>query len=636
MLTPTDISSKTTHDLWINARQFSIEISRPTPTSIKLVVKRPLAQDVADGAIVLLSDKPISTVNYPQDGERYFADKNPDWTNPTNKIDEAQVVGAYYNILNEPFPEPEVLESTATVTGFPANFKIFSIVVENTNPNVIYYASVHACSNVIQYYPIGVQSYPLEGASAEKYSSSYTGNIPSFQTAPLSPTPGMVYHDQQLNIVQYYDGITGAWIPTRADSIVSGSYNPGLLGQVYLYGGHQLKVFNGRIWIDVNKDNLSLRAGATWAAFNKITANIRTPEYPEIGDVYYDYTLQRIHYFDGAMWVVPNSTNSLFNNGSNLTPAFVTPLTLEPELLNAPYIGQLFYNTTTKELNAWNGVSWNKVNTDQEGSPTTSKVAIGDDGSYDERIKLIKVLNSQMGWPQMCVELQEEQFNIAIDNALEFYRQLSAGAYKRGYIIFKLIPNQQLYYLNSAIDKTDKIVDIFKISRIGPIAAFTGGPSDVWSQAFAQQFYNLSAGGGDILSTHLVASYGEELQRILAGDLTFQWDEASREILFTRAIRGYETILIECNLEKTEQELLRDRWCKQYLQGWAMAELKMMLGLIRSKFSSGTPGPNGTINLNGELLISEARQDMVELKEELLNYEYGGPGSAGNCAFLIG
>jgi hypothetical protein len=63
----------------------------------------------------------------------------------------------------------------------------------------------------------------------------------------------------------------------------------------------------------------------------------------------------------------------------------------------------------------------------------------------------------------------------------------------------------------------------------------------------------------------------------------------------------------------------------------------MQLGLIRSKFSSGTPGPAGTISLNGELLITEARQDMTELKEELFNNEYGGGGiNFGNTSFLIG
>lgn len=635
--TPSDISAKTTHDLWVDARQFTIEISRASPTSIEVTVTRPTMLDATDGAVVLLSEKPISTVNYPQDGEQYHADPEPDWLSPVQTIGEAHVIGAYYGILGRPFPPTEALEANATTTGFPASFQSFTITVNNTSPNQIYYASVHAASNVLQYYPLGVQSYALEGAGIEKSPSSYTGNIPSYPSAPTAPVPGMVYHDQQLNIVQYYDGVSGSWIPTRSDTIASGPYNPGVLGQVYLYGANRLYVFDGVKWVEGTSSNITLRTpGNTFVPLARMSAQVSTPQAPVLGELYYDYTIERIHYWDGFQWVYPNSTNVLFNTGTSLVPAFVTPITIEPEMLRAPYVGQLFYNTTLQELVVWNGQSWNRANTDQEGVPTTDKIKIGNDGSYDERVRLIKILNSQMGWPQLCVELQEEQFNIAIDNALDNYRQLSSGAYRRGFVLFKLAPGQQLYYLNSAIDKTDHIVDIHKIHRFGPLGIYGGGPNDVWAHAFAQQFYSLTAGGGSILSTHLVASYGEELNRMFAGDLTFQWSEPTRELLLTRAVRGYETVVIEAMLERSEQELLLDRWCKQFIQNWALAELKMMLGLIRSKFSSGTPGPAGTINLNGELLVSEARQDMVELKEELLNYEYGGHVGLGNVSFLIG
>lgn len=637
MSTPTDISTKTTHDLWVDARQFSIELSRPTPNTVKVTVTRPVDLSVTDGAVVLLSEKPISTVNYPKDGEPYSAVADPDWLAPIERIGDAQVVGAYHAALSNPFP-PTHVGDNLDAAGYPIKVETFSIIVSNTNPKTVYYASVHAASNVMQYYPIGMQSYPINGPLAERSPGSYTGNIPSYPSAPTAPSPGMVYHDQVLNIVQYYDGSSGSWIPTRADSILSGPYNPGVRGQVYMIGG-TLKIFDGVRWVVASSANILLRStvGDPWVKMTSFSTVVwGEPSPAELGAIYYDYALERVFYYNGSAWVPPHSKNSLLDLGTTQVEAFITPMTVEPEELPNPYIGKLFYNLTTHELNAWNGSSWNKVNTDQDGVTSADKVNIGTDGSYDERVDLIKILNGQLGWPQLCVELQEEQFNIAIDNALQNYRQLSSGAYRRGFVLYRLIPGQQKYYLNSAIDKTDHIVDIHKIHRCGPLGVFGGGPNDVWSQAFAQQYYNLAAGGGDILSTHLVAAYGEELNRLFAGDLTFQWDEASHELILLRAIRGSETVIIEAMLERTEQEILKDRWCQQYIQNWALAELKMMLGLIRSKFSSGTPGPGGTINLNGELLVSEARQDMIELKEELMNYEYGGLVGMGNCSFLMG
>ena len=634
MSTPLDITARSTHDLWVDARRFKIDISRPTATTIKLDITRPVELDVTDGAIVLLSDKPINANSYPADGTQYAASSTPSWIAPQSLSGNAQVVGSFYEVLNLPFP-------TSVVTGSGSGaVETFSITVTDTLPNTIYYASVHAASNILQYYPIGVQSYPLSDDSANNSANTYAGSIPTYPSAPTAPFAGQVYHDQQLNIIQYFDGVSSSWIPTRADTIPTGAYNPGILGQVYLLGGAQLHVFNGTKWIQAKPDNLQLRVGAGWVPFTKLTSQTTEPATPSVGDVFYNYTIERIQYWDGSTWIFPNATNTLFNAGTTLVPnwvqAFVRPITVEPEKLNDPAIGQLFYNMSTHELVAWNGGSWNKVNTDQEGTAITDKVFIGSDGSYEARINLIKILNAQLGWPQLCVELKEEQFNIAIENAIQNYRQLSDGAYRRGFVIYKLIPGQQNYFLNSAIDKTDHIVDIHKIHRMGSLGVYGGGPNDVWAQAFAQQYYNLAAGGGDILSTHLVAAYGEELTRLFAGDLMFQWHEASRELFITRAIRTNETVIIEAMLERPEQELLQDRWCSQYLQNWALAELKMMLGLIRSKFASGTPGAGGTINLNGELLISEARQDMTELKESLLNFEFGGHAGLGNVSFCIG
>jgi hypothetical protein len=516
-----------------------------------------------------------------------------------------------------------------------SNQDVFTITITNTSPTQIYYASVHAASNILQYFQIGAHSYPLE-SNAVKTGGPFAGNIPSYPVAPTAPTNGMVYFDQQLNLVQYYDGGTGSWIPTRADSIISGPYNPGVLGQAYLQGG-ALNIFNGKKWVEATSSNLQLRIGATFMPMARFTSVISIDkETPAVAEMFYDFTSQRVSFWDGTGWNYPNATNTLFNTGSSFAPAFPYPMTVEPEALLPPYLGQLFYNTTEKALNAWNGTAWNKVNTDQEGTSTSDKIAIGSDGSYAERAALIKILQGQLGWPQTCVELKEDQFNIAMDNALQNYRQLSAGAYRRAFILYKLLPNQQLYFLNSAIDKTDHIVDIHKIHRMGPLGVFGGGPNDVWSQAFAAQFYDMARGGGDILTAYEVQSYGEELSRIFAGELMFQWNEFKRELYLTRAIRGFETVIIECMIERSEQEIFTDRWCQQYIQNWALAELKMMLGIIRSKYASGTPGAAGTINLNGELLISEARQDMTELKEELLNYEYGGMAGQGNCSFLMG
>jgi hypothetical protein len=624
-MSTSNISDNSTHDLWIEARQFQIDMTRPNPSTIQLVVSRPVGQDIVDGYLVLLSTKAITATSFPQDGTRYAASTS--LSSPADVLDGAQVIAFYSNILNQPMPSAVAggrITETLTITG--------------AVPDTLYYASVHAASNILQYYPLGVQSYPLESSRIEKDSSTYTGNLPSYPAPPLNPTPGTVYYDTTLRVVQFWDATVGAWIPTRADSIISGEVTPGVVGQVFMVPSEaQLKAFNGRQWVVLDASNLQVRVGPGWQPFTgKIFLATKEPEEPvTVGDIFYSYTTQRLTYWDGTTWTPATETTTLFNTGTATVPAFTVPFTVVPFTLPTPYPGLLFYNLKKKILEVFTGTSWIQANTDQEGTPSTDKIAIGNDGSYKERIRLIKVLQGQLGYPTVCNELNEEHFNIAIDNAIETYRQLSSGAYRMQYVLFTLMENQQTYYLNSPVDKTDRIVTVNKVHRLNILGSNSlSWDSNIYFQTFLNQYY--SAGYVDILSIHMLHTLSEEFKHVFAGDMPFLWNEASREFVILRRIARNEKIIIECNMERTEQELLIDRWCKQWLQAWSMAELKEMLGLIRSKYSSGIPGAGGNITLNGELLISEARQDFLDLRQQLFDYEAGGLTENGNVSFLLG
>lgn len=622
-----ELNTYTTHDLWVEGRQFELAISRPTPTTIQLTVTRPTGQLLTTGAVLTVSTIAIGPEMFPIDSMPY---QNPslNLAAPGDMIGSAQVVGSWASQLGTPFP-------AWTVTGTKESF---SVTVTGADPATVYYASVHSASNVQQYYTLGIQSYPLEAVeNSRRQPTSYAGSIPTLPSAPLAPTPGMVYFDQQLNLVQYWDSARSVWVPTRTDQIISGPTNPGMIGQAYFLSTSQkLRIFDGLNWQDATPANLQVRIpGPNWAPMTaQVKANISLPTTPAVGDFFYDYTSQRIQYWDGALWQIPTPSSTLFNTGSSVVPAFTTAFSIEGVDLVTPYIGLLFYNTADAQLNVWNGTNWIQANTDQQGVSTSDKIGIGNDGTYDERMRLIKILKTQLGWPTQCVELTEEAFNVAIDNALDTYRQLCIGAYEQRFFVFPLMKDQATYFLNSPMDRTDSVVSVMHVWRLNLFGVTGGGPDNTWGQAFAQQFYNYTGVGMDLLSVHLVHSWSDEFQRIFAGDMPFTWNEARRELTLKRFPRQNERVVLEVELERSEQELLQDRWCKQFLQNWALAECKEYLGMIRSKYSSGTPGAAGTITLNGETLLAEARQDFTELKQALLDYEYQNA-EHGNVAFLM-
>jgi hypothetical protein len=156
---------------------------------------------------------------------------------------------------------------------------------------------------------------------------------------------------------------------------------------------------------------------------------------------------------------------------------------------------------------------------------------------------------------------------------------------------------------------------------------------------YAQAFFNKLFQGDmvDLTAIHLFHQLSEQFEKIFAGNLVFTWDEASRQLnILRRLVNQEERVVLEVVVERTEQELLLDRWCKQWLQAWAESEMLEMLGMIRSKYGT-LPGPNGGITLNGAELLSMASEKQAELQRQLLDYEVGNGGiNFGNTAFMIG
>jgi hypothetical protein len=422
-------------------------------------------------------------------------------------IGDAQVVCAYYE-------------------QFGGDLSTRKVSVTNLDPQKQYYASIHICTNVLEYHTAGEHSYPLDNSFGNEEGLAAGGILNRDVTPPVNPKLGDTYYNIQD-------------------------------GNVYMW--------NGSSWMIASTDT------------------------------------------------VPTG-NTFPTNGAS---------------------GQFFYSTQTKILYIFDGTKWNPANTRDTGVQMVDKVGIGSDGSYDERANLIRVLKVQLGWPSICIELTEEAFNVAIGNALDEFRRRADNAYHKQFILYTLKNNQTTYYLNDPRIGTDKIVNVIKIHRVNTLGSTTlGGDNGVYSQMFFNQYY--SGNMVDILSLHLIASLSEDFERIFAGNLMFNFNERNRQLEIHRKLYRDEKVVIECVMERTEQDLLTDRWAKQWLQSWAHAELKETLGMIRSKYPN-LPGANGGLSLNGDMLINEARQDFEECLRQIRDFEVGNGGvEFDNTAFLIG
>jgi hypothetical protein len=613
----------TTHELWIDGRKMSVSVQQSsTPGNLTITwALPPTPWGAFNGALVLLSEDKFTAEETPEDGKRYTASSN--FADPAgSSIGHAKVVWAGYGYFGD-------------------NINTTTVEVTNTDPTKLYYASIHAASNVLQYYPIGIQSYPIESSRFEKSSDSYAGSIPPSSAPPNNPSPGQVYFDTSVNKVLMWNGTQQAWVNTSDKTVSTGERPPVQTNQIFFdTTTNTLNFFVGGMWVPCNSSNTRIKFGTGWVPLGEVSHGPLNDS-PSNGDVILvgdpvpmgvRVAPSYLKVYTLGQWLTFSSQLLQFETEPAVWTNAVVGAELYGVLPKTPSVGDFFYSTSGRDLLVWSGDDWVKADTANEGTPTTDKVGIGTDGSYDERLRLIKVLKGQMGWPSVCLELSEEQFNIAIDNALETFRQRADNAYAHRYVLMTLNPGQHSYYLNDPRSKTDKIVNILKIGRVNQL-----GGAQLSDPIYGQLFLPHAFGGNqmDLVSIHLMHQLSETFERIFAGNLVYTWDEATRQLMLHRDIRRSERVVLEVVMERTEQELLLDRWCKQWLQAWAIAELKETLGLIRTKYSA-IAGPNGGVSMNGDTLLSEARLDFEDLQRQLNDYEVGNGGTNfGNTSFYI-
>jgi hypothetical protein len=97
---------------------------------------------------------------------------------------------------------------------------------------------------------------------------------------------------------------------------------------------------------------------------------------------------------------------------------------------------------------------------------------------------------------------------------------------------------------------------------------------------------------------------------------TFLWSPT------TDNTQATESVLLQVYNYKPDIMLLSDPYVYPWLQEYALAQCKMMLGQGRGKYTN-IAGPQGGTQLNGAALLAEAKEEMAKLEEDLKHYVDG-------------
>lgn len=259
------------------------------------------------------------------------------------------------------------------------------------------------------------------------------------------------------------------------------------------------------------------------------------------------------------------------------------------------------------------------------------------------RAELRARLKRDLGYPYNKVEVTDDHLNDAIDDALEKWEEWAVGnAIKEYYFTIPLSAGQSEYVLPVYV--TDVLGFKSDTWSTGINTLFTI-ENFLYTQGYIdpQQFM----GSDGLIGYQLAMDYIETLERYMPEQYTFKYARHKKilQLSPTPVLKDIRTIngtawdfagylLVRCmaydgsfvtgwTYEDFEDQSLSEGWVKKY----SLAKLKTTVGQIRRKFSGyGSLGNTG-ITLDGPELISEGKEEMEKLIEELdTNYAYEGYG----------
>lgn len=242
------------------------------------------------------------------------------------------------------------------------------------------------------------------------------------------------------------------------------------------------------------------------------------------------------------------------------------------------------------------------------------------------RDKIIKEIELRLGGQMIDVELDPEHYNLAIDKALEKYRQRSENAVEESFAELNIVVDQASYKL------PDEVIEVRDIYRRSTGTTAQGG-NDI--EPFGAQFLNtylLSSGAtGGLATFDFLAQHRETLGRLFGAEMMFTWNHATHSLLLHRRNKADDVVFLHIYNYRPEEELFSDTYALPWLKDYSLAHCKMMLGEARSKFNT-IAGPQGGTTLNGDALKAEAQAEFDKLDQALTLYEEGSTG----LGFVIG
>ena len=232
---------------------------------------------------------------------------------------------------------------------------------------------------------------------------------------------------------------------------------------------------------------------------------------------------------------------------------------------------------------------------------------------------LIDYALRRLGAPVIEINVDEDQIEDRIDDALQFYQEHHSDATMRIYLKHELTAQD---ITNRYISLNDNIL---YVKRIFP---FVGDSSNinmfsVKYQMHMNDLYDLSY-IGDLLYYEMVQQYMSLLDMKLNGQSEFSrfnrhMNELHLDIDWESDVKAGDYVIVEC-MRIVDPSTYTDVYNDMFLKQYATALIKQQWGANLIKFE-GMQMPGG-VTINARQIFEDANLELEKIREQMqLNYE---------------
>lgn len=224
-----------------------------------------------------------------------------------------------------------------------------------------------------------------------------------------------------------------------------------------------------------------------------------------------------------------------------------------------------------------------------------------------------------LGAPTIEIELDSQQLSLCVDEALRMFEEYAPASHYQ-YFYFLTESGKSVYTMPPDVGLIRQVYWKTGGAPCDNMQLWVGGAAalphiDTYGITDYGQFTGYMSPGpiyGRMGEWVQLQQYHETFRRLSSNNGGWEWAPENKIILYPNP-QGSEWVIVHY-LQRMKE------WSEviTWMQDYALAQAKEILGRIRSKYAT-LPGPAGGVSLDGPSLIAEAREDKEKLRQELLD-----------------